>query len=84
MYASCIEQFWATAKVITVNREVQLQALVDGKRVIITESIVKRDLRLEDAEGDEGGDGDVATKEEGGVRLWYGSSGGDEVVSSVA
>ncbi|GKD87635.1 hypothetical protein Tco_1358789, partial [Tanacetum coccineum] len=33
---------------------------------------------------DEGGDGDVATKEEGGVRLWYGSSGGDEVVSSVA
>ncbi|GJX82031.1 hypothetical protein Tco_0331512 [Tanacetum coccineum] len=51
MYASCIEQFWATAKAITVNREVQLQALVDGKRVIITESIVRRDLRLEDAEG---------------------------------
>ncbi|GJX36158.1 putative ribonuclease H-like domain-containing protein [Tanacetum coccineum] len=38
-----------TAK--TVNGEVQLQALVDGKKIIITESIVRRDLQLEDAEG---------------------------------
>ncbi|GJR44332.1 hypothetical protein Tco_1312435 [Tanacetum coccineum] len=36
---------------ITVNGEVQLQALVDGKKVIITESTIRRDLRLEDAEG---------------------------------
>ncbi|GJZ20703.1 putative ribonuclease H-like domain-containing protein [Tanacetum coccineum] len=28
-----------------------LQALVDGKKIIITESIVRRDLQLEDAEG---------------------------------
>ncbi|GJY83203.1 hypothetical protein Tco_0496579 [Tanacetum coccineum] len=35
----------------TVNEEVQLQALVDGKKVIITESTVRRDLYLEDAEG---------------------------------
>ncbi|GJX02118.1 retrovirus-related pol polyprotein from transposon TNT 1-94 [Tanacetum coccineum] len=34
-----------------VNREVQLQALVDGKKVIITESTIRRDLHLEDAEG---------------------------------
>ncbi|GJW21459.1 putative ribonuclease H-like domain-containing protein [Tanacetum coccineum] len=34
-----------------VNEEVQLQALVDGKKVIITESTVRRDLYLEDAEG---------------------------------
>ncbi|GJR34425.1 hypothetical protein Tco_1210109 [Tanacetum coccineum] len=46
IYTSCIEQFWAT-----VNGEVQLQALVDGKKIIITESIVRRDLQLEDAEG---------------------------------
>ncbi|GKB47721.1 hypothetical protein Tco_0898474 [Tanacetum coccineum] len=39
IYTSCIEQFWATVKVKTVNREVQLQALVDGKKIIITESI---------------------------------------------
>ncbi|GJY44851.1 hypothetical protein Tco_0433064 [Tanacetum coccineum] len=51
IYTSCIEQFWATAKVKTVNGEVQLQALVDGKKVIITKTSVRRDLRLEDAEG---------------------------------
>ncbi|GKE56938.1 hypothetical protein Tco_1496123 [Tanacetum coccineum] len=51
IYTSCIEQLWATVKAKTVNREVQLQALVDGKKVIITESIVRIDLQLEDAEG---------------------------------
>ncbi|GKB12290.1 hypothetical protein Tco_0846213 [Tanacetum coccineum] len=51
IYTSCIEQFWATVKVKTVNGEVQLQALVDGKKVIITESTIIRDLHLEDAEG---------------------------------
>ncbi|GKA64691.1 hypothetical protein Tco_0764398 [Tanacetum coccineum] len=34
-----------------VNGDVQLQALVDGKKIIITESTVRRDLQLEDAEG---------------------------------
>ncbi|GJU79227.1 hypothetical protein Tco_1276297 [Tanacetum coccineum] len=51
IYNSCIEQFWATVKAKTINGEVQLQALVDGKKIIITESIVRRDLQLEDAEG---------------------------------
>ncbi|GKB10914.1 hypothetical protein Tco_0844837 [Tanacetum coccineum] len=40
IYTSCIKQFWATIKAKTVNREVQLQALVDGKKIIITESIL--------------------------------------------
>ncbi|GKB41216.1 hypothetical protein Tco_0886158 [Tanacetum coccineum] len=44
IYTSCIEQFWAIVKAKTVNREVQLQALVDGKKIIITESTVRRDL----------------------------------------
>ncbi|GJS70982.1 hypothetical protein Tco_0703823 [Tanacetum coccineum] len=39
------------AEAKTVNGEVQLQALVDGKKIIITESIVRRDLKLEDADG---------------------------------
>ncbi|GJZ82121.1 hypothetical protein Tco_0647115 [Tanacetum coccineum] len=43
--------FWAIVKAKTVNGEVQLQALMDGKKIIITESIVRRDLQLEDAEG---------------------------------
>ncbi|GJT32529.1 hypothetical protein Tco_0922948 [Tanacetum coccineum] len=34
-----------------VNKEVQLQALMDKKKVIITESIIRRDLQLEDANG---------------------------------
>ncbi|GJY53586.1 hypothetical protein Tco_0445250 [Tanacetum coccineum] len=33
IYTSCIEQFWTTAKVKTVNGEMQIQALVDKKRV---------------------------------------------------
>ncbi|GKC06629.1 hypothetical protein Tco_0998239 [Tanacetum coccineum] len=41
----------ATVKAKTVNREVQLQALVDGKKIINIESIVRRDLQLKDAEG---------------------------------
>ncbi|GJY73525.1 hypothetical protein Tco_0477956 [Tanacetum coccineum] len=51
IYISCIEQFWATVKAKTVNGEVQLQALVDGKKIIIIESTVRRDLQLEDVEG---------------------------------
>ncbi|GJZ92989.1 hypothetical protein Tco_0665054 [Tanacetum coccineum] len=51
IYTSCIEQFWATVKAKTVNGEVQLQDLVDEKKIIITESTVRRDLQLEDAEG---------------------------------
>ncbi|GKA92942.1 ribonuclease H-like domain-containing protein, partial [Tanacetum coccineum] len=41
----------ATIKAKIVNGEVQLQALVDGKKLIITESTIRRDLQLEDAEG---------------------------------
>ncbi|GJS14181.1 hypothetical protein Tco_0408653 [Tanacetum coccineum] len=51
IYTSCIEQFWATAKVKTVNGEGHIQALLDGKKVVITESTIRRDLHLEDAEG---------------------------------
>ncbi|GKB93559.1 hypothetical protein Tco_0979696 [Tanacetum coccineum] len=40
----------ATAKVQTVNEVRQIQALVDKKRVIVTESSIRRDLHLDDAE----------------------------------
>ncbi|GJY68590.1 hypothetical protein Tco_0471572, partial [Tanacetum coccineum] len=50
-YTSCIKQFWATTKAKTVNGEVQIQALVDGKKVIVTETSVRRALQLKDAEG---------------------------------
>ncbi|GJZ29808.1 hypothetical protein Tco_0574455, partial [Tanacetum coccineum] len=51
IYISCIKQFWSSVKAKIVNGEVQLQALVDGNKIIITESTVRRDLQLEDAEG---------------------------------
>ncbi|GKC20843.1 putative ribonuclease H-like domain-containing protein, partial [Tanacetum coccineum] len=43
--------FWSTVKVKTNNGEAQLHALVDGKKIIITESTFRRDLQLEDEEG---------------------------------
>ncbi|GKF57865.1 hypothetical protein Tco_0171402 [Tanacetum coccineum] len=51
IYTSFIKQFWATAKVQTINKEVQIQALVDGKKVIVTETSVRRALHLKDAKG---------------------------------
>ncbi|GJS09347.1 hypothetical protein Tco_0366143 [Tanacetum coccineum] len=51
IYTSCIQQFWTAAKTHIVNGERQLQALVDKKRVIVTESSIRSDLHLEDAGG---------------------------------
>ncbi|GKE70612.1 hypothetical protein Tco_1528684, partial [Tanacetum coccineum] len=51
IYTSCIEQFWSTVKAKMVNGEVQLEPLVDRKKIIITEATVRRDLQLEDAGG---------------------------------
>ncbi|GJS03357.1 putative ribonuclease H-like domain-containing protein [Tanacetum coccineum] len=42
--------FDATAKAKTINGEVQIQAFVDGKKVIITETSVRRALQLKDVE----------------------------------
>ncbi|GKA44348.1 putative ribonuclease H-like domain-containing protein, partial [Tanacetum coccineum] len=43
--------FDATVKVKTVNGEQQLQALVDGKKIVVTKASVRRDLQLDDEEG---------------------------------
>ncbi|GKA04514.1 retrovirus-related pol polyprotein from transposon TNT 1-94 [Tanacetum coccineum] len=42
---------WTSAKVKTVNGERQIQALVDKKKVIIFETSIRSDLKLDDAEG---------------------------------
>nr|GEX04485.1 retrotransposon protein, putative, unclassified [Tanacetum cinerariifolium] len=39
-----------TAKIKTVNDDVRLQALIDGKKVVITEAFIRHDLKLNDAE----------------------------------
>ncbi|GJY36488.1 hypothetical protein Tco_0421866 [Tanacetum coccineum] len=40
IYIYCIEQFWSTGVVKTINGEVQLHALVDDKKIIISEAYV--------------------------------------------
>ncbi|GJV76589.1 hypothetical protein Tco_1508173, partial [Tanacetum coccineum] len=50
IYSSCIKQLWAIAKAKTVNGEVHIQALVDGKKVIVTKTSVRRGLQLKDVE----------------------------------
>ncbi|GKC45540.1 hypothetical protein Tco_1063262, partial [Tanacetum coccineum] len=51
IYITYIEQFWTSAKAKTVNGERQIQALVDKKKVIITETSIRSNLKLDDAEG---------------------------------
>ncbi|GKA03446.1 hypothetical protein Tco_0676227 [Tanacetum coccineum] len=48
-----IVDFLNTYPVKTVNGEIQIQALVDKKKVIITETSIRSDLQLEDAESTE-------------------------------
>nr|GEW40554.1 hypothetical protein [Tanacetum cinerariifolium] len=51
IYVSCIKQFWATVAVKQVNDVTRLQALVDRKKVVVTDAIIREALRLDDAEG---------------------------------
>nr|GEU36944.1 hypothetical protein [Tanacetum cinerariifolium] len=51
IYVSCIKQFWATALIKKVNDVVKLQALIDKKKVVVTEDIIQQELRLDDADG---------------------------------
>ncbi|GJW37582.1 hypothetical protein Tco_0060502 [Tanacetum coccineum] len=45
--------YWATTKREKCNGEVQIQALMDKKKVIITETSIRRDLQLADENGTE-------------------------------
>nr|GEW35902.1 retrovirus-related Pol polyprotein from transposon TNT 1-94 [Tanacetum cinerariifolium] len=51
MYVSCINQFWTTVAVKKVNDIIRLQALVDKKKVVVTEATISEVLCLDDAEG---------------------------------
>nr|GEX05980.1 hypothetical protein [Tanacetum cinerariifolium] len=50
IYVSCIKQFWTTVTVKTVNDVIRLHALVDKKKVVVTEATIREALRLDDAE----------------------------------
>nr|GEZ26861.1 hypothetical protein [Tanacetum cinerariifolium]GEZ26868.1 hypothetical protein [Tanacetum cinerariifolium] len=51
VYISCIKQFWNTAVVKRSGDVTRLQALVDKKRIVITEEVVHEILQLNDDEG---------------------------------
>nr|GEX89394.1 hypothetical protein [Tanacetum cinerariifolium] len=51
IYVSCIKQFWNTVVVKQSNDVTRLQALVDKKKVVVTEATIKDALHLDDAEG---------------------------------
>nr|GEV59837.1 hypothetical protein [Tanacetum cinerariifolium] len=51
IYMSCIKQFWTIVAVKKVNDVTRLQALVDKKKVVVTEVTIRDSLRLDDAEG---------------------------------
>nr|GEX98820.1 hypothetical protein [Tanacetum cinerariifolium] len=48
IYVSCIKQFWSFVSVKKVNDVMRLQALIDRKKVIITEDTVREALHLDD------------------------------------
>nr|GEX93896.1 hypothetical protein [Tanacetum cinerariifolium] len=51
IYVSCIKQFWRTVAVKQSNDVTRLQALVDKKKVVVTEAAIRDALHLDDAEG---------------------------------
>nr|GEX22557.1 xylulose kinase-1 [Tanacetum cinerariifolium] len=51
IYVSYIKQFWKTVVVKSSNDVTRLQALVDKKKVVVTEVAIRDTLHLDDAEG---------------------------------
>nr|GFB00699.1 hypothetical protein [Tanacetum cinerariifolium] len=51
IYISCIKQFWNTASVKRSGDVTRLQALVDKKKIVISEVVIHEILQLDDAKG---------------------------------
>nr|GEY36026.1 hypothetical protein [Tanacetum cinerariifolium] len=51
VYVSHIQQFWSTARIKTTNERTKILATVDGKPMTISESSIRRNLKLNDEEG---------------------------------
>nr|GEW78155.1 hypothetical protein [Tanacetum cinerariifolium] len=45
------EQFWSTVVAKTINGKAQIHARVDGKKIIISEASIRRDLQFAEEEG---------------------------------
>nr|GEU98757.1 hypothetical protein [Tanacetum cinerariifolium] len=51
IYVLCIKQFWTTVAVKKVNDVTRLHALVDKKKLVVTEARIRDALRLDDTKG---------------------------------
>nr|GEX35800.1 proteoglycan 4-like [Tanacetum cinerariifolium]GEX85515.1 proteoglycan 4-like [Tanacetum cinerariifolium] len=51
IYISCIKQFWNTASVKRSDDVTRLQALIDRKKIVISEDVIREILQLDDAKG---------------------------------
>nr|GEV41212.1 hypothetical protein [Tanacetum cinerariifolium] len=51
IYVLCIKHFWDTASVKRSDDVTRLQALVDRKKIVISEDVIREILQLDDAEG---------------------------------
>nr|GFB80818.1 hypothetical protein [Tanacetum cinerariifolium] len=51
IYLSSIKQFWTTVAVKQLNDVTRLQALVDKKKIMVTEATIRDALHLDDVEG---------------------------------
>nr|GEV94708.1 hypothetical protein [Tanacetum cinerariifolium] len=51
IYISCIKKFWNTASVKRSGNVTRLQALVNKKKIVISEVVIHEILQLDDAEG---------------------------------
>nr|GFB56631.1 hypothetical protein [Tanacetum cinerariifolium] len=51
IYISCIKQFWNSVLVKRLGDVTRLQALVDKKKIVISEAVIREILQLNDAEG---------------------------------
>nr|GFA58809.1 hypothetical protein [Tanacetum cinerariifolium] len=51
IYVSCIKQFCNTSSVKHSDDVTRLQALVDRKKIVISEDVIRKILQLDDAEG---------------------------------
>nr|GEY10258.1 putative ribonuclease H-like domain-containing protein [Tanacetum cinerariifolium] len=51
IYLSCIKQFWNIVVVKRSGDVTRLQALVDKKKIVISEDVIREILRLDDTEG---------------------------------
>nr|GEU68168.1 hypothetical protein [Tanacetum cinerariifolium] len=50
IYVSCIKQFWSSVSLKKTNDVMQLQALIDRRKVVIIEDTIRQALQLDDAD----------------------------------